>query len=387
MWQALLDINATEHPLPQNASQAFVTCAGREGANDCSEVRFPCGAAAAPRFEGEGGTHEHGQRNRARVVEEGQRGNVTWRGNYSAEDPRCVFDGDISSGFQSSHVSSVPQDHLVPIPLNNSSTGLTGRCVLGMTFSRPRVVSRFRMYVRAGYGANVVGARLEAFSPRAAVATPSTSSPPPPPAFADSQRADAEATSSEMHSTGVGGGESGAGEDANVVGEEGVWEELFAFERPLREDEWNDVELSHLTVADLDQQPTTKPHDPLIARHSSVAEAFFKAYSKVRYVGAACGRHGHRDGVLCRCDVGEMEFYTINTLFTYVQIRICVSICMCVRVRVCVCVCVCVCVYIYIPSRCDIGEMEWHHGVISQDLSPLETAQIIKSTSHSDFIR
>jgi len=314
-YAALLDINATEHALPRDSAADFA-CAGPDGAHDCSQVRFACADARPPRFGGEGGTYEHAQRNRARVAEEG---NVTWRGIYSAEDPRCVFDGDISSGFQSSHVSTIPQDALLPVPPNSSGTGLTGRCVLGMTFSRPRVVSRFRIYVRAGYGANVVGARLEAFRPRAAAppASASTSTSTPPPGGNASADSPVNGTSRQANAT-----QDGGAEEDRVWEEDGEWEELFVFERPVREDEWNDVDLSHLTAASHVREPTDKGQDTLIAQHSRVAAAFFKAYTKVRFVGAACGLHGRRDGVQCRCDVGEME---------------------------------------------------WHHGVISQELSPLET--------------
>ena len=268
-YAAILNSSDVEVFLPLDNAGRNITCHGDQGA-DCSNIRFTCGDSAPSPLSDEGGKAEAGQRNRAAAAGHGRPG-----GFFSLEDSRCVFDGDISTNFESSHVSSVAFRADEPIPGDlfsaNPSTH-TGRCVLGMVFSSPRALSRFRMYVRKGYGSHVVGARLQGWR------------------------------------------------SSNVSSAGGVWDELFLFERPLREEEWNDVDLSTAGM------PTSSPSERVAARSSlqertTLPPADYGAYSRVRFLGAACGVMGQRNGLACRCDIAEME---------------------------------------------------WHHGFISQNLSPLE---------------
>jgi len=254
-YAGVLDINGSEHVLAMtgagtggNATFSISTtwlpwastaCGGPEGVHDCSEERFVC-AGSAP---GQGATYQSGHRNGASGA--GMRGSGA---QSPSGDSRCVFDGDVSTSFASSHVSSVPltvvasQDMAVSGHLNalvklpSTTHMLTGRCVVGMMFSTPRLVSRFRIYARKGYALHVEGARLEGLR-------------------------------------------------------DGVWEQLFVFEAALREGEWNDVDLAHLSKpAHPSQQDSARNkantmHDVPLSQHTLAGTAFFKAFLQVRFAG------------------------------------------------------------------------------------------------------
>ena len=320
-YAALLDVNGTEHYLPDEGAGPVV-CKGEEGTDDCSLERFACGNHTSPRFMEEGGTSESGQRNRATAVGHGR------PGGYLAErDSRCAFDGDISTNFESLFVSAIPSSH------KPSGGNLMGRCVLGMTMSKPRALSRFRIYVRAGFGANVVGARLQAFRPHRvpggrsagsnATSGNQTSASYGSPArsnssiFNVSNSTNLTADNSTTFSADSAG--SASADESPFAGEsnddDGVWEELFIFERPVREGEWNDVDLATLIRAAASAKTSDAPNrtrryaEQPAGEHTPAAAESLAAWTKVRYVGPACGNRGVRDDVPCRCDVAEMEWH------------------------------------------------------------------------------